>query len=179
MNSVRTKLIIRAAVMTALIAVSSQLSIPLPSGVPITLQTFAVAFAGYFLGAKAGAAAVLAYIVLGAAGAPVFASFTGGAQALVGLTGGFLIGFVPMAFLSGLSRGPSRARGVALGTLGLAVCHLMGALQFSLVSGTGFFASLALASLPYILKDILSVVGARLFTEALERRTGKRAALGG
>lgn len=91
----KTKKMVYTALFAALIAVLSQISIPLPSGVPITLQTFAVAFAGFFLGRKYGLAAVAVYVALGAAGAPVFAGFTGGAYKLVNVTGGFIWGFSP------------------------------------------------------------------------------------
>ena len=67
------------AVFAAALAVMSQISIPMPSGVPITLQTFALALIGYSLGAKRGAMAVLVYLLLGAVGVPVFANFHGGA----------------------------------------------------------------------------------------------------
>ena len=91
----RTKKLVYTAVFAAITACLAQITIPMPSGVPITLQTFAVAFAGFFLGAKCGLAAVGIYILLGAAGAPVFSGFTGGAPHLIGLTGGFVWGFLP------------------------------------------------------------------------------------
>ena len=75
-------------VFAAVLAVLSQISFPLPSGIPVTLQTFAVALCGYALGCKRGTLAVLVYIVLGAVGLPVFANFSGGFGSLVGLAGG-------------------------------------------------------------------------------------------
>ena len=86
----RTRKIVYTALFSALIAAMSQIAIPLPSGVPLTLQTFAIAFAGFFLGWKSALAAMLLYIALGALGLHVFANFTGGIQKLVGLTGGFI-----------------------------------------------------------------------------------------
>lgn len=89
-------------VFAAVLAVLSQISFPLPSGIPVTLQTFAVALCGYALGCKRGTLAVLVYIVLGAVGLPVFANFSGGFGSLVGLAGGYIYGFLPMAALCGL-----------------------------------------------------------------------------
>ena len=66
------------AMFTTLIAVLAQVSIPLPGGVPLTLQTFAVPLAGLILGAKRGTVSALLYVLLGAVGVPVFANFTGG-----------------------------------------------------------------------------------------------------
>ena len=74
MNSNREKItnIVMVGVFAAVLAVLSQISFPLPSGIPVTLQTFAVALCGYALGCKRGTLAVLVYIVLGAVGLPVF-----------------------------------------------------------------------------------------------------------
>ena len=74
----KTKQIVGIGVMTAIIAVLSQITIPLPTHVPVTLQTFAVALAGYFLGWKGGAVSALVYGLLGAIGVPVFAGWSGG-----------------------------------------------------------------------------------------------------
>lgn len=159
----------------AVLAVLSQLSIPLPSGVPLTMQTFAVALTAYVLGPGLGAAATAVYILLGAAGIPVYAGFGAGVGVLFGTAGGFLWGFLFMAALCGMgiSR-DNRALQAALSAAGLAVCHLLGVLQFMLVMGMGFRESFILVSLPYLLKDALSVAAA--FTVALALRRALRAA---
>lgn len=85
----------------ALLAVLSQIQLPMPSGVPVTLQTFAAALSGYVLEMKFGAVATLVYILLGAAGLPVFAGFTGGVGIIAGAAGGFIWGFPVLAALCG------------------------------------------------------------------------------
>lgn len=170
MQRIDNRQLVRIALMAAVLAVAAQISIPMPAGVPITLQTFAVALCGYLLGAKAGLAAAGVYLLLGAVGVPVFASFSGGFQKLVGMTGGFLWGFLAMAFLCGLGNRKGPWIGNLLGMAGLAVCHVLGILQFSLVSGKGFLASAALVSLPFLIKDVLSVIGAYFFATLLSRR---------
>ena len=125
MNSNREKItnIVMVGVFAAVLAVLSQISFPLPSGIPVTLQTFAVALCGYALGCKRGTLAVLVYIVLGAVGLPVFANFSGGFGSLVGLAGGYIYGFLPMAALCGLgTKMPHRVLAVVLGVAGLAIC---------------------------------------------------------
>jgi biotin transport system substrate-specific component len=88
---------------SALIALSAQVAIPLPfSPVPVTGQTFAVLLVGAALGRWRGAAAVVTYIAEGAAGLPVFAGASGGPAVLIGPTGGYLLGFIPGAWLCGL-----------------------------------------------------------------------------
>lgn len=71
------------------------------SGVPITLQTFAVLLAGAVLGAKRGFLAVLLYVVVGLAGLPVFSGGAGGLAVLAGPSVGYLLAFAPAAFLCG------------------------------------------------------------------------------
>lgn len=69
--------------------------------VPITGQTFAILVTGVLLGARLGTAAVLAYLVAGVVGAPVFADWSRYYTAFAGATGGYLIGFLPAAFIVG------------------------------------------------------------------------------
>ena len=92
----------RIALFTALIAVCSQFSIPLPGGVPMTLQTLIIPIAGIVLGARGGTIATIVYLLLGAVGLPVFAGFSGGLDKLVGMTGGFLISFPLIAWFGGM-----------------------------------------------------------------------------
>lgn len=83
------------AMFAALIVVCSWISIP--TAVPFTLQTFAIYCALECLGGKRGFFAVLTYILLGAAGVPVFAGFSGGLGSILGTTGGYIIGFLANA----------------------------------------------------------------------------------
>ena len=86
----------------AIIAVFTLITIPLPSGVPITLQTFAVALCGYTLGCGKGTAATAVYIAIGAVGLPVFSGMRGGFSVLAGPTGGYIYGFIGMTALCGV-----------------------------------------------------------------------------
>ena len=154
---------VMTGVMAALLAVMSQISIPLPVGVPITLQTFAVALCGYLIGPALGTLAVVVYLALAAVGVPVLAGFSGGVGAFMGMTGGFLWGFIPMALLCGLGvRAGKKYIALLLGGAGLLLCHLAGSFQFGLVSGTSFFASVMAVPVPCLIKDAVSVVLAYL-----------------
>ena len=97
----KTKDMILTAMLTAVLAVLSIINIPMPSGVPITLQTFAVALCGYVLGSRWGTLSTFLYVLIGTIGVPVFAGMQAGVGILLGPTGGFLFGFIPMAFLAG------------------------------------------------------------------------------
>lgn len=83
-----------------LIALSAQVAFGWP--VPVTGQTFAILLTASILGSKSATLAVLAYICKGLAGLPVFAQFKAGMPALLGPTGGYIIGFLAAAFIVGL-----------------------------------------------------------------------------
>lgn len=161
--------------MSAIICVLSQISIPLPTGMPITLQTFAVALCGYFLGMKYGTVSVSVFLALGALGIPVFSGFRGGIHMLTaGLTGGFLWGFIFLAFFCGLGvHRMLKKHGfvfpVLFGTIGLLICHLCGVAQYSAISGIGFIPSFLSISLPFLVKDILSVAAAYFCARAVSK----------
>ena len=168
------KTITMCAVMAAVTAVSAQISIPMPSGVSITLQTFAVALTGYLLGIKPALASIAVYILLGAIGAPVFTGFKGGAAVLTGVTGGFIAGFLPMTAMCGIrinsgKESINRAAEIVLGLIGLALCHVFGTLWFSLMTHTSPAAAFVRVSLPYLLKDIVSTAAAWIIAQAVKR----------
>ena len=86
------------ALFTAVIAVMAQISIPMPLGVPMTMQTFAITLAAVVLGAKFSTLSTFIYLLLGAVGVPVLAGFSGGLDKFVGPTGGFLFSFLRSIF---------------------------------------------------------------------------------
>ncbi len=87
------------ALFTVLIAAGAWVSVPVPAPlVEFTMQTFAIFTALLVLGGRRGTYAILAYLLLGAAGAPVFAGFRGGLGVMLGATGGYIVGF----FVQGL-----------------------------------------------------------------------------
>lgn len=99
-DRLKLRMMIITALFAAIIGILAQLTIPLPL-VPITGQTLAIGLAATILGSKFGTLSVLLYILIGAAGIPVFAEMSAGLSVLVGPTGGFLVGFIPTAFFIG------------------------------------------------------------------------------
>lgn len=85
---------------TVLITLCSKISVP-TWPIPVTLQTFAVAALAAAFGWRIGLATVALYIVEGLSGLPVFAGIGAGPGYLFGPTGGFIIGFLPMAAIIG------------------------------------------------------------------------------
>ena len=156
-NQNRIRDLVFIALMAAVLAVLAQFSIPMPTGQLLTLQTFAVALCGAVLGIRRGLASVGIYLLLGAVGLPVFASMRGGMGILLGLTGGFLIGFLPLAAACGWGRDKKMLPAFLMGLAGLIVCHVFGVCWGSNVLGTELWPSFLMLSAPYLIKDAISV----------------------
>ena len=161
-----------AAMGAALLAVCSWLSVP--TTVPFTMQTFAVCFLTGLFGLRLGLWTLLCWLLLAAAGAPVLAGFRGGLSAMLGPTGGYLIGFVFTALTVGLGvrrfgrRLPALPLCMALGIL---LCYAFGTAWFLLVyaKNTGpvsLSAALGWCVLPYLLPDAVKIA----LASALVRR---------
>lgn len=155
---------------SAVIAVITQISIPLPSGIPITLQTFIMPLCGFVLGWKLGTMSTLIYLGIGILGAPVFSNFTGGIHILFGKTGGFLIGFIVLVFLCGKAmKIKNRPLRMVLILIGLVINHIFGAVQFAVLMKISFIQSVVLVSLPYLIKDIACAAAAYFVGLALTK----------
>lgn len=170
MRNLSARSICFIALFTAVTAVLSIISIPTPIGVPITLQTFAIALSGFVLGKKYGTCSTILYILLGMIGIPVYAGMQAGIGALFGATGGYLFGFVFMAFFCGIGiEQKKRTLLVLFSILGLTCCHILGIIQLKFVLDISWPAAAFAGSVPYLLKDALSVIGAYLAALAIRR----------
>lgn len=158
------------ALFAALLGIFSQIALPLPSGIPLTLQTFAVALCGACLGKTLGPVAVLVWTGLGSVGVPVFSGFRGGLSVFTEPMGGFLVGFFALAWFCGMGSGETVKQAFFWGLLGLLPCHAMGVAWFCFVSHQPLATGFLTASLPFFLKDTLSVVGAALAARTVRTR---------
>ena len=154
---VETTLILTGSV---LIALSAQVAVPLAfSPVPVTGQTFAVLLIGALFGSRRGAATVIVYLIEGACGLPFFAERTGSAAILLGPTGGYLIGFVGAAYLTGWLAERGWDRGLfstaAAMVLGNMVIYITGLAWLSSFVGSGNV--LALGLYPFIPGAIVKI----------------------
>ena len=147
-----------------LVALSARIALPLPfSPVPITGQTLAVLLVGASLGSRLGGLSLLLYLMAGLAGLPAFAGGTGGPLVLLGPTGGYLIGFVAAAYLTGLlaEKGWDRRFGstVAAMLLGNLVIYAFGLLWLARYAGD---MTIRLGLYPYVPGDLLKIFLAAL-----------------
>ena len=151
----------RAARMAAFVlftAVGAQLAVRLPwTPVPVTMQTLFVVLAGITLGPRDGAAAMLSYLALGAAGVPVFAGLTFGPAVLFGPTGGYLFMFPAAAALSGsITRSIAGRAAIFLAALaGSAAILAGGASYLGLLGRWGLGGTMALAVYPFIAEEVV------------------------
>ena len=163
-----------------LIGVCSFLAIP--TVIPLTMQTFGVFLAFSFLGGKKGTAAVCLYLLLGLAGLPVFSGFGSGVGVLLGLTGGYLLGWVlaglTVWLLESLLGTRLWARVVSL-VAGLIICYTAGTAWFTVTyarqTGTvGLWTALLWCVIPFIIPDLCKLALALWLSRRLERIERKR-----
>ena len=159
------------ALFAAVIAVFAQIQIPM-APVPVSLATFGVMMCGLLLGWKWGAVTVTVYILLGAVGVPVFAGFKGGAAALTGPTGGYIIGYLPYAALAGLGVAAWQEKfwgRCVLLILGTIACYALGTAWFMIQSGRGLADSLTLCVLPFLPGDAAKIALAAFLAPRLRK----------
>lgn len=146
--------------MAALMCILGPLSIPI-GAVPISFTNFAIYLAVYVAGTKLGLLSFCVYLLLGAAGLPIFSGFSGGLAKLAGPTGGYLVGFLAMALISGLFIAKSHGRpalsvfGMALGTI---VAYLFGSVWFLLQAGCSLWHALTVCVFPFLIGDAVKIL---------------------
>lgn len=159
----------------ALIAVCSWISIPLT--VPITLQTMGICLVSGLFGAKRGTIAVIAYIVLGAIGVPVFSEFTSGVGILLGSTGGYIIGFIftslIVGFVSDKTNGKLWTLIVSM-IVGILVCYAFGTAWFAIVYAkssepASLVTILGWCVIPFLIPDAVKIAIASVLINRLKR----------
>ena len=160
------------ALMAAVMCILGPMSIPI-GAVPISLTNLVVYFAVYLLGTKNGAVSYLVYLLLGAVGLPVFSAYSGGLMKLAGPTGGYLVGFLPMAVISGVMLQAGKGRrlpAVAGMVLGTAAAYLLGTAWFVFVTHTAFWQALTICVFPFLIGDGVKIALAATAGPALRRR---------
>ena len=155
---------IYASMFAAMTAIGAFIRVPIPaSPVPITLQVFFVLLAGLLLGSRWAGMSMIVYVMLGIIGFPVFSGGLSGIGVILGPTGGYLIGFIPGAFVTGwVTETFGRSTLAAAGAMitGLAAIYLLGAFQLSVVAGLSVPQSVVIGVLPFLPGDSIKLVAA-------------------
>lgn len=187
-NSFKTIDIAYVGVAAALIAICSWISIPLPSGVPVTLQTMGICLVCTILGFKKGTISTIVYILIGLMGVPVFSGFTAGPSRLFGQTGGYIIGFIFTAAAVGAVADyidkksfklPVKYIAIFLSMIiGIILCYAFGTAWFAyLYAKSNEAASLGTilgwCVVPYIIPDIVKIAVATLISVPIRKAINK------
>ncbi len=172
------------AVMAAVMCVIAPISIPI-GPISITGGTLVIYLTTYLLGGIWGAVSTLVYLLVGFVGLPVFSNYMGGASRLAGPTGGYLVGYLPMALLAGFvveltlrrlgGKGKTeRILAVCLQFLGMvlatAVLYAFGTAWYCVQAGVGLQDALAACVLPFIPFDLIKMTAALLTGVPVRRR---------
>jgi len=184
MKNLKIRELTQIALFTALIAVIAPFALNV-GPVPISLATLIIYIAAGVLGGYKGTVAVLVYILLGACGVPVFSNWGAGIQKIIGPTGGYIIGYLPLAFLSGLfsdgvqtlknGSAPKTFRefltiwrfpaGMLLGTV---VLYAIGTAWFMYAMDKTLAESLIMCVVPFIPGDAIKIAAATAVSPALK-----------
>lgn len=158
---------------TALTCVVAPISIPLPVGVPITLQTFIITLIAIVLGSKRALIATSLYVLLGAFGLPIFSNFIGGWHMLIGPTGGFILSFPLMAYIIGFASN-MRNRKVLSTIIGISIATIInficGIAMFCIITKNNLQVGFTTCALPFILPTVVKAVFAYVVGIELKKR---------
>lgn len=167
----KVKNITQTAIMAAIICVAAPFSVSV-GPIPISLATFAVYIAGAALGCRKGSIAVIIYILLGCVGLPVFSGFEGGLQKIAGVTGGYIIGYIPCAYIIGLitNKWDKILSYPAAMVLGTAVCYIVGTAWFMFQTKMSLAAALLVCVVPFLIGDAVKIAAASIVSVQIKKR---------
>ncbi len=164
-----THKLIKVAMFAAITAVLSQIILPI-GPVPYNLGLLGAMLAGLLCLPSTAIFAMIAYIFMGAIGLPVFAGFMGGFGVLLNSTGGYLLGYIPVALFTSLARHKKWFLTTLAMLLGLFLCYAFGTGWFMIVSQNNLVASLAYCVVPFVLPDLAKVACAILLGKSIDKR---------
>jgi biotin transport system substrate-specific component len=177
--------VVLAFLVACFTGIMAQVVIPLPwTPVPITLQTFAVLMAGIFLGRYWGGISMLIYLAVGLLGVPWLAGMSGGIEALLSASGGYLIGFILAALFLGYFVDRYVQSRKFLPMLGLmlfanfVLLYTPGLIQLSIWAQSatgvapGIWELLLMGAIPFIAGDLLKIGGAAALTKVITPKQG-------
>lgn len=170
----KTRNLALTAMFTALTMVLGPLVIVLPfTPIPISLAMIPIYLCGALLPKRNAFSALVVYLMLGAAGLPVFSQFRGGLGILVGPTGGFLLAYPIMAFVIALlleKLPQNRFYSVVIAfSVALVICYTAGCLMFMAVVHADLAKALSLTVIPFVPLDLAKIAFAAAATLALKK----------
>lgn len=161
--------IVFCGLMAAVMAICSWISFPMGE-IVFTMQTFAMALILFLLNGKTGSNCIAIYLALGCIGLPVFSRFQGGIGAILGPTGGYILGFEAWGLIYWLftSLFGRKFHFLAMFT-GLIVCYAFGTVWICFFYDYPFYLTLLTCVLPFVVPDCLKIVLAYFLANRLRR----------
>lgn len=141
--------------------------------IPVSLATFAVYIAACTVDAKISVCSVMIYILLGAAGLPVFSNFSGGFHMLSGVTGGYIIGYIPCSLIIALLTKKFSSKKYMYPVsmiLGTAVCYITGTLWYIMQTESNITSALIVCVVPFLIGDAIKISAASVIGITLKKR---------
>jgi len=178
-TKITTLAMVQIALCTALLCVSALIAIPLPIGVPFTLQVMSVVLVALILKPLHALIALMIYILLGVIGLPVFSGGKSGIATVLSPTGGFIIGFVLAAFLISLLKGSLNSKYVMVRYLMIAVLvgipcmYIPGIALYMVYTGADLLSAVATLTSVFIIFDLAKCVIAALIAVPLNKALAK------
>ena len=163
------------ALLSAFMCVLAPFSLPF-GAIPISLATFAVYIVASTVNIGIALPALLIYIFLGAFGLPVFSGFMGGFQQLAGVTGGYIIGYIPCLITVSLLTTKFKTKkyiyplSMVSGTL---FCYAFGIIWYVFQTKCNIGTALAACVLPFVIGDIIKIISASIIGYNLRIKLNK------
>ena len=157
---------------TAIIAVLSQISIPVPV-IPLTMQTLAIGLVSTILPWRQSVKTTALYIIIGAIGMPIYANFTGGFGILFGPTGGFILSFLIMAFVISFylsTFGHSKWHTIHANIIGMLINLIIGTVWLKYYLKLNWSEAFVSGFVPFFIVGIIKAVFAASIGLTIRRR---------
>lgn len=162
------------AIMAALLCVICPITIPI-GPIPLSFSSLVLFFALYLLGKRESVICCIVYILIGALGLPVFSGLSGGVGHLLGPTGGYILGYIPMLLATGYVFECSqsfvvRGLGMIIGTL---LCYAVGTLYYCVFTDTSLISALMVCVIPFLPGDFIKIVFVSVIGRTIRTRIAK------
>ena len=169
-----TRTLTLTAVLTAMLCILGPVTLPL-GPVPLSLTTGLLMLMALLLGTRKALMCWGLYLLLGLLGLPVFSGFHGGMGALLGPSGGFLLGYLPLTACCGSICDKTNRRlwqGLVF-AMATVLLYLTGAVWYVHQTGVEWTAAWAVCVLPFLPGDALKIAAVLTFGHAIKSRLKK------
>ena len=167
-----TKNLSLMALMSALLCLLAPISIPI-GPVPITLSIFIIYIISYILDANSALISVFIYLIIGIVGLPVFAGYKSGLGVILGPSGGYLISYLVVVYISSYYNNKyyyNKILQLLFMFITLILCYVCGTIWFSIFKKMTFIESLFICVFPFIITDVIKIIAACMLGNEIRKR---------